>query len=422
MTFNRRDFIKAAGIFGLGSSGLLPPYTYLSAAPSPISDHKLVVLFLTGGHDSVNTFVPFNETNYYALRPTLGLKANKLLMPNNVSPNFDFGFHPALSGLKEIYDNGDMALFPATHSGIGSNRSHFFQFDYINQGRFTSNTLGVSGTQGGWLNNYLKAKYSTSAGIEAFNFNSKLKALAGSFEHITLADPSNLKLGGNSFISHQALDLLKLFRQNITSSELNQKISASQLVLERNMDVLKSINYNAVQNGASYPNATLARYLKHSAALFRNIPELKVSFMSFGGWDMHDNQAARQTSRLQVLGDSIKAFYDDLGAERNNVTLLVMSEFGRTAKENGSLGTDHGAATAYFVVGGSQIKGGVQGAWPGYATEDLERERYLRLTVDYRNILVEALDWIDDGSKISNSKLSSPFQEFNWDRVKRYTV
>lgn len=422
MTLNRRDFIKAAGAFGLGSSGLLLPYTHLSAAPSPISGHKLVVLFLAGGHDSVNSFVPFNETNYYTLRPTLALEANKLLMPNSVNPNFDFGFHPELSGLKEIYDNGDMALFPAAHSGVGSNRSHFFQFDYINQGRHTSNALGVSGTKGGWLNNYLKVKYGTSTGVEAFNFNSRLRALAGDFEHIKLVDPSSLYLGGSTSIANKALDVLKLSRQNNPPSGLNQKISTSQLVLERNLDILKEINYDAVQNGANYPDISLARYLKHSAVLFRNIPEFKVSFMSFGGWDMHKDQAEKQTNKLQDLGDSIKAFYDDLGAERNNVTLLVMSEFGRTAKENGSKGTDHGAATAYFMVGGSQIKGGVQSAWPGYADEDLERECYLRPTMDYRDLLVEALDWIDDGSKLSNAQLSSAFTEYTWDRVKRYTV
>lgn len=421
MTLNRRDFIKAASAFGLGS-GLLLPTQYLSAASSPISDHKLVVLFLAGGHDSVNAFVPFNETNYYTLRPTLGITAGNLLMPNNVNPSFDFGFNPALAGLKPIYDNGDMALFPAAHNGAGASRSHFSQFENINQGRHTSNVQNVAGTTGGWLNNYLEQKYGTSSGIEAFNFNSSLRALEGGFPHLKLSDPSRFSLGGSSTIAGQSQSLLTLFRQNNIFSGLSKEITDSQVIVDRNQAILKSIDFDDVQNGANYSNSSLANKLKRSVALFRNVPEFKVAFMSQGGWDLHSNQASRQTKRLQDLGDSIKAFYDDLGAERNNVTLVVMSEFGRTAKENGSQGTDHGAGTAYFMIGGSQIKGGVQGAWPGYDDADLERERYLRPTTDYRNLLVEALDWIDDGSKLSNTQLSSPFAEYTWDRVKRYTV
>lgn len=421
MTLNRRNFIKSASILGLGS-GLVLPTQYLSAAASPISDHKLVVIYLAGGHDSVNAFVPFNETNYYANRPTLGLAANQLLMPATTSPNFDFGFHPSLAGLKAIYDNGDLALFPATHTGANSSRSHFSQFKMTNQGRHTSNVNNIVGARDGWINKYLVQKYGISTGIESFNFGSGRVALNGSFPHLKLSSPRNFFLGGSGGVTVPTQDLLTQFRENNIFSGLAKEINDSQVVLERNQAVLKAIEYDDVQNGANYSNSQLSRKLKESAVLFRNIPEFKVAFMDLGGWDMHSDQASRQTKRLQDLGDSIKAFYDDLGAERNNVTLVVMSEFGRTALENGSQGTDHGKATAYFAVGGSQIKGGVQGSWPGYDVADLESERYLRPTVDYRNILVEALDWIDDGAKLSNSKLSSPFQEFTWDRVKRYTV
>ena len=336
MTVNRRDFIKAAGALSL-SSGLMLPFRYLSAATAPISDHKLVVIFLTGGNDAVNAFVPYNEANYYEKRPTLGIPASKLLMPKSVNKNFDFGFNPALSGLKSIYDQGDMALFPATHSGSLSNRSHFFQFDYLNLGRHTSNTSSIAAVRGGWINNYLLEKYKSSNGIEGFDFASNLKALNGGFPHLKLSNPGSISLGGNGAISGQSRDLLKQFRQSRTSSGIEKLISDSQAILANNLDTLKAINFEDVQNGASYPKSGLARKLKQSAALFRSVPELKVTFLTHGSFDTHSNQAATQAKRLQDLGDSIKAYYDDLGAERNNVTLLVMSEFGRTALENGSM-------------------------------------------------------------------------------------
>ncbi len=419
MTLSRRNFIKATGVLGL--SNLILP-NYLFAAPTAISDHKLVVLYLSGGNDSVNSFVPFNETNYYTKRPTLAIPANQLLMPSSVSGNFDFGFHPALSGLKSIYDNGDMALFPTTHSGTNSNRSHFFQNDYLSQGKHTSNTGGVTQSRGGWLNNFLEEKYGVSKGIEAFNFNSNLKALEGDFIHTKLSNPDNIFLGGNNNISGQSQEILKQFRQNTALSDLSEKIASSQTLLNNNQEIFKNINFDEVQNNANYPDSSLARQLKQSVALFRNIPEFKISFMAKGGWDTHSEQAPCHSSLLEELGDSIKAFYDDLGSERNNVTLLVMSEFGRTALENGSAGTDHGAATAYFAIGGSQINGGVKTSWPGYTDEDLDRGRYLQQTTDYRDLLVEALNWIDDGTKLTNAELSSSFIEYSWDQVKRYTI
>jgi len=168
-------------------------------------------------------------------------------------------------------------------------------------------------------------------------------------------------------------------------------------VLFGNLNVVSNIDTGSYvpANGAVYPNGSYGRRLKETAQLLKEGVGLELATIDIGGWDTHSSQGGgeaggRQARRFQELAGGIGALYTDLGSMMDNVVILVMTEFGRTAKENGSRGTDHGDAASWFVVG-NNVNGGIYGDWPGLGANDLARGRYLRFTVDYRDIMGDIL-------------------------------
>lgn len=374
---------------GIGMLGFLTPMQPLHAVSSPISGKKLVHLFLYGGCDTANAFVPYQEENYYTIRPTIAIPESDLLPLSNC----ELGLHPALSGLQRIWDAGHMALFPATHSGPNSNRSHFYQFNYFDRGDYTtSNTLNNGN---GWLGRYLNVKYTNSSGIEAFNFDSVTKAFNGSvIPVITEPNPSSIDIAPTEEISNTLKTHLRDLIDSKSRTGASHDYTQTQQTLFDRLGTLDAIDFSSTQNQATYPSTTLGRQLRQTATLLRNVPELEVINLIKGGWDTHSDQGGttgKFSTLLQDVGDSIKAFYDDLGAERNNVVVVVHSEFSRTAHENGSQGTDHGRASAWFVVGGDNVLGGQKGAWPGFKTSDLDGGRWTAQRTDYRDVLSQIL-------------------------------
>ncbi len=147
------------------------------------------------------------------------------------------------------------------------------------------------------------------------------------------------------------------------------------------------------QNGANYPNTPFGNSLKQIAQLLKANLGVEAAFSDIGGWDTHQNQGnatGQLANRLREFSDSIAAFWTDMGNDTENITLVTMSEFGRTARQNGTGGTDHGHANVMFVLGG-QVKGGkVYGKWPGLSPDQLNEGRDLKVTTDFRNVLAEA--------------------------------
>ena len=150
------------------------------------------------------------------------------------------------------------------------------------------------------------------------------------------------------------------------------------------------------ERGATYPNGKLGESLKQIAQLIKADVGVEIAFADVGGWDTHANQAqpnsptqGNLSNRLREVGQSLAALYTDLGDKMDDVVILTMSEFGRTVKQNGTGGTDHGHATCFFVMGGPVQGGKVYGDWPGLAPEQLYENRDLALTTDFRSVFGE---------------------------------
>lgn len=390
MTFHslsRREFLQCSAA---GLLALLVPMKPL-AAQNAISGRKLVVLFLAGGCDTVNAFPPNLEQNYYDIRPTIAIPDDEVLTLNGC----ELGMHPALSELQGIWDAGHMALFPAAHCGPNPNRSHFYQYDFYDRGDYTTNSTTDST---GWLARFLNSRYTQSNGIEAFDFYGRTKVFnASAIPVLAVSNPDNVRTGPNTALANAVVGHLRELADSKQRSGPSHDYTQTQEVLFDRINTLDGIDFSVdPQNGATYPSSTLGRQLHQTAVLLRNLPELEVIQIAKGGWDTHNEQGAgtgRQADLFTDVGDSLRAFYDDLGAERDNVTVILRTEFGRTAHENGSFGTDHGHASAWVALGGA-VQGGQYGAWPGFDIADLASERYTAQTIDYRDILAEALNWM----------------------------
>jgi uncharacterized protein (DUF1501 family) len=402
---NRREFLSTNISLGLGMMGLLSPFKPLLAS-SAITNKKIIVLTLTGANDGANAFPPFTEQNYYDIRPTIAIKAADAFNLNGT-----LGMHPALSGLQTIWNNGDMALFPATHCGANPNRSHFYQFDFYARGDYTTTSYNDGK---GFLARFIDAKYSSSSGIEALDFSGGLKSFnASNIPVLIMPNPSSISFGYDKTLSNSVVEQLKNFNTTQTRSGVANDYKTTQDILFERITTLENMSFSTT-SGFS----TLKRKLTHAVDMFRNLPELDLVQIVKGGWDTHSAQGGNDTDGrhyklLKDVGDSIKATYDSLtSAEKNNVLILVTTEFGRTAHENGSEGTDHGHASAWFAVGGG-VQNQFIDTWPGFKITDLVDGRYTAQATDYRDIYAEAFKW----AGLTETQAASCFPEYSYHQV-----
>ncbi|VAW71441.1 Protein of unknown function (DUF1501) [hydrothermal vent metagenome] len=401
---NRRKFLK--GVLGTGvaaGTGTLGSLLGISAAhanhAAGATAPTLVVIFQRGGCDGLNTVVPYGDLDYAALRPTIGIPSPTSGIANSAIAIEDtgrqaanlFGLNPNMSALKTIFDAGDLAVMPTVHYPNNS-RSHFSGQDYIESA--SPNTISD-----GWLYRHLSSK-STLGGLEGLGFGSSLqKSLRG-----TKAIQSLTFLRDFGFTS-AAGDIVARLKQNVLPLyEAAPPINAGPLVnntgvvMFNNIDTLGSIDTAGYRpsNGAVYPGTSYGRRLRETAQIIKQGVGTEVLTVDVGGYDTHTNQgngdpAGKHSRRLKEFADGIGALYTDLGAAMDNVVILTMTEFGRTARENGSAGTDHGNASSWFMVGKS-INGGIHGKWPGLSSTALRNGRYLDFTVDYRDIYGEIMN------------------------------
>ena len=397
----RRSFIKGLLGTGMATGGsLLFRVPLLSSAQAQIAaPPTLVVIFQRGGCDGINEVVPFGDPDYYTLRPTIGIPepdpadpTSALLLddPLDVHDGF-FGLHPGLAPLLPIYDAGNMAVLP-TVQYPSSSHSHFDSQHFIETGEPVKD-------KDGWLNRHLQL-INNGGQLRAVHFGSELsQALRGNVpvQSFSFIDSFNLGLNGED---EAALidSVLPVYNDTPDPATAYQALVHQYgQVLFGNLNVVSNIDTGSYvpANGAVYPNGSYGRRLKETAQLLKEGVGLELATIDIGGWDTHSSQGGgeaggRQARRFQELAGGIGALYTDLGSMMDNVVILVMTEFGRTAKENGSRGTDHGDAASWFVVG-NNVNGGIYGDWPGLGANDLARGRYLRFTVDYRDIMGDIL-------------------------------
>ena len=337
----------------------------------------LVTIFQRGAADGLNTVVPFREKAYYALRPLIAVPQPGQ-SEGALDLNGEFGLHPALEPLKNLYQEKLLAIVTAAGSPDPT-RSHFDAQDYMESG-----TPGRKATRDGWLNRLLPRDASVSP-VRAISIGPGLpRSLRGASSAVALNTVQNFRVRDEA--AGMALQSMYAATQDTELSGAGKETFEALRLLES----LRAQNYTPA-NGAAYPAARLGASLKQIAQLIKSDVGVEVAFADMGGWDHHTNELARLPNMLREFGSSLAAFAQDLGDRMADVVVVTMSEFGRTVRENGSAGTDHGHANSMFVIGGPVAGGQIYGKWPGLNQEQLYEGRDLAITTDFRNVLGEVV-------------------------------
>jgi uncharacterized protein (DUF1501 family) len=384
MQTNRRFFLHKGALALAGTTtipGFLVRSVLAESAPGP--NRRLVVIFQRGAADGLNIVVPYREKNYYAMRPGIAIPPDKVIDLDGF-----FGLHPSMAAFKPLYDQGHLAIVHAAGSPDMS-RSHFDAQDYMESG-----TPGVKNTDDGWLNRALQSedlrRRQEHSAFRALALGANVpRTLAGRIPAIALNNVNDFTVGGRGPATPAAAAFEAMYGASgdrIFHSTGEETFDAVKMLRAANPAQYKPAA------GADYPSSEFGNSMKQIAQLLKANLGVEAAFTDVNGWDTHHNQGSvngQLANRLTDFSSAIAAFWRDLGDNAANVTLVTMSEFGRTARENGTGGTDHGHANAMFILG-ADVKGGrVHGRWPGLAHEQLNEGRDLALTTDYRQVLGE---------------------------------
>ncbi len=394
MNVTRRVFLKSGGVAMLGLSAL-PSFLQRAVAATPMPNRrKLVVLFQRGAADGLNIVVPFAEPDYYRLRPTIAIpeprRGSTALTTGGgeqaaVDLNGFFGLHPSLAALEPLFKQQQLAIVHAAGSP-DTTRSHFDAQDYMESG-----TPGMKATEDGWLNRALQQQTEPGASpFRAVAMGASLpRTLRGTAPALALPDVRQFQVISQSPAAEGGFEAL--YAQTVDTALRGTGTETFEAI-----DMLRKANPSRFQpeNGAEYPRSRFGQSLQQIAQLIKADVGLEVCFLDSGGWDNHVNEGGAQgqlANLLRDLGQGLSAFHRDMGERMNDVVVVTMSEFGRTAHENGNRGTDHGHANCMFVMGGPVKGGKVYGRWPGLAREQLYEGRDLALTTDFRSVLGEVI-------------------------------
>lgn len=391
MSVTRRIFLKSSGA-ALVSFTVVPTFLERTALGMTRGGGKdrpvLIAIFQRGAADGCSMVVPFGDKDYYSARQQIAIPA-PASRGEETTLDLDgfFGLHPTLAPLKPIYDSGHMAVVHAVGSP-DSTRSHFDAQDYME-----SATPGNKGTTDGWLNRFLAAMHEPKPSpFRAVAFSQNMpRALAGRSPAIAMTSIADFSVReGRESLGKAARGFEALYGQGATDLlHGTGKETFEAVKMLRKADPLK---YQP-ENGALYPRSPFGQSLLQIAQMIKADIGLEVAFADSGGWDTHANQGSARGQLGNLLtdfGGSLAALYRDLGDRMNNVVILTMTEFGRTIRQNGTGGTDHGHASCLFALGGPVQGGKVYGKWPGLAEEQLYEGRDLALTTDFRDVFAEA--------------------------------
>ncbi len=384
MALNRRIFLKnsALAMVGMGAAPLWLQRTMYAAGPPGQRKKILVAIFQRGAADGLNIVVPHGEKRYYELRPTLNIpqpSASVAKEQSVIDLDGMFGFNPALAALKPVWDAGHLAVVHAAGSPDPT-RSHFDAQDYMESG-----TPGMKNIDGGWMNRALLPVKGPESPLRAVSLGASLpRSLRGPNEAVAI----------ESLRSFQVRDAnaAKIFESLYLSTD-DQVLNGTGKETFEAVSILKKIQSTPYTpaNGASYPNGRFGESLRQIAQLIKADVGVEVAFADYGGWDHHVQEMNALPNMLRDFAGSLNAFWNDLGDLQEDVVVVTMSEFGRTAKENGTRGTDHGHANVMFVMGGPVQGGKVYGKWPGLADHQLYEKRDLAVTTDFRAVLGEVV-------------------------------
>jgi uncharacterized protein (DUF1501 family) len=378
----RRVFLKN-GSLALVSLGFTPAFIARTAQAAQGRQKILVTVFQRGAVDGLNMVVPFAERAYYANRPSIAVAR-----PNAPDGAIDldgfFGLHPRMAPLAPLFSRGELAIVHACGSH-DETRSHFDAQDYMESG-----TPGTKSTRDGWLNRYLHAReHEQASPFRAVALVPQLpRTLQGTAPALAIGQLAQFGVRGAS------ADMM-------ASSFEEQYAQAADTVLQptgqeafdaiRRMQTANPGGY-APTHGAEYPRSGFGEAMKQVAQIIKANLGLEVAFTELGQWDHHANEGAATgqiANRLDDFARGLAAFAQDLGDRMADVVVVTMSEFGRTVKENGSRGTDHGHGNAMLVLGGPVKGGKIYGRWPGLERDQLWQGRDLAITTDFRDVFSE---------------------------------
>ena len=380
-SFSRRGLLGAGAIGFASLFGTRSALAQIAVQKHPTDENVLVVIFLRGGIDGLNTIIPVGDDDYYRLRPSLGIPKNKAIKLDE-----DFALHPSLNALEGLYREGNLAAVHAVGS-MDQTRSHFEAMSAMERGLATARGAESSG----WVARYLSSNpQAESSPLRSVAIASVMPdSLRGGLDAVALESIADYKL--NDPIGGQ-------FRKRLAEKYRigNDIISRSGRESLRVLKQLDSLSSDLTQSRGfgNYPAGELAFGLAQVGALIRANVGLEVACLDYGGWDTHVLQGGTEgimANQLQQLGDSIAAFMRDIGPNASQVSVIVMSEFGRRVYENDGFGTDHGRGTIMLAIGAGVRGGKVYGNWPGLSADSLEGPGDLRVTTDYRNVLAEML-------------------------------
>jgi uncharacterized protein (DUF1501 family) len=387
---SRRGFMKGSALALVGTSAIpafLMKSVMAEATTAAANNRKLVVLFQRGAADGLNIVVPYREKNYYAMRPSIAIQQKDVLDLDGF-----FGLHPRMAAFKPLYDQGHLAIVHAVGSPDPS-RSHFDAQDYMESG-----TPGVKSTEDGWLNRALMDSPAPMgpggkpSAFRAVALGSQVpRTLEGKQPAIAISNLADFSVAGKG---PQPSAISNAFQAMYDESSDAVLHGTGQKTFEavKMLKVADPAKYQPAA-GVDYPNTPFGSSLKQIAQLMKANLGVEAAFSDIGGWDTHQNQGGatgQLANRLTEFSNGIAAFWKDMGDDSENITLVTMSEFGRTARQNGTGGTDHGHANVMFVLGGRVRGGKVYGRWPGLNDGQLNEGRDLTVTTDFRRVLGEA--------------------------------
>lgn len=399
---SRRLFLKSSALamFGVGA---VPTWLSRAALAQDAPERRkkiLIAIFQRGAVDGLNVVIPHGERHYYALRPSIAIPRPNGTNEATIDLDGFFGLHPSLRPLKPLWDKKQLAIVEAVGSPDPT-RSHFDAQDYMESG-----TPGRKATADGWLNRALLPEEKASP-LRAVSLSPNLpRSLRGSREALAVSSLNEFQVR-----DRRAADTF----ESMYGTALDQVLNGTGRETFEAVKIMQAIQKQRYvpASGVRYPNGRLGQSLQQIARMIKADVGLEVAFTDVGGWDTHVNEVGARPSQGQLanlladFGQALAAFSQDMGDRMADITMVTMSEFGRTAKENGDRGTDHGHANVMFVMGGDVRGGKVYGDWPGMSPEQLYEGRDLNLTTDFRAVLGELVT-----KQLGNRQVASVFPGF----------
>ena len=421
MGTTRREFMRRTGSLAVGAAGLTtfgPGMVFGKPAPAPApapgssgapgsrgsgGQPTLVVLYLRGGSDTLSAMIPFSDRTYYNIRPTIAIPApgsGAGVAPGQsaIPLSRHFGFHPSMRGLARLYKKKQMAAIinaGSTHP----TRSHFDAQDFMERA-----APGIKSVTEGWLNRYLTdTRTGDDSALRAVSFQPVLpRSLRGEYPALAVPDGEAQQAAKVFSELYSCEDAKTTARaQAKPESEADAEVRKHERIVDAGaqgiarLDELNTVLGNeAWKPTVRYPDTDLGAQFRDIAKVVKANVGLEIAAVDYNGWDHHAMQGASGGVFGRMMGnvsDSIEAFVNDLGPAIDRTVVLTMSEFGRTARENGNNGSDHGHGGYMLAIGGRVNGGKVYGKWTGLSSRSLHEQRDLPVYTDFRDVFAEVL-------------------------------